>query len=678
MTPSSDPLFSLGDILGGFSFQIPEYQRGYSWSSDQWKDLWQDLSQVVQRGSLQHFTGNLFLRRLAGESASGSASDGTPDKVEVVDGQQRLITTMLLSRVLAVRAGRVPPVHRLVFKANEELQTYFDYCVLGHAALAPRLSREPSSYALRLQQAQAFFEAAVGTLSPEQAGAWCDVLLSRFRLFVLEVSPDFDVHVAFETLNNRGRHLSQMELLKNRLIYLSTVLPAEPGQAHAMQRQIHLAWKGIYRALGRSVLTQDHDDEFLVAHATCWFSRKRDANWLSNTLFTQHFSLTNTQLNLADIGRYVQGLETAAAWWSHLHAPKDLPPAHQLWLSRLARAGLGHFKPLLLAAYLRAASVHPQVVVNPAAHESALQPVLPLLEQVERFIVVVYRLLGKQGSLGRADMHWCAHTLCDAGRDAEFTREWGVTLDGPASAIAVVTGFVAAQLDNAELDDGSFSDPRFHFSGLYSTDDVLQVVDKRFRQHDGYYHWAFTRLALFEYEEAFRGNGASPVKMPWEQVSFDETVEHIYPQNPSGTGLAYWSEHVPMDGRSNRNGKLGDALKNALGNLLLLSRGDNSSASNHAYTDKLPLFRNNTYSSTEVAQHFDHWNALIIAVRSVAMLRFIERRWGIELSATPADLGSYLPLCFGSQHEAVVSGKAGRKVQLGRHAAKVHALGPAG
>jgi hypothetical protein len=346
-------------------------------------------------------------------------------------------------------------------------------------------------------------------------------------------------------------------------------------------------------------------------------------------------------------------------------------------LARLARAGLGHFKPLLLAAYVRAASVHPQVVVDPAAHEVALQPVVPLLAQVERFIVVVYRLLGKQGSLGRADMHWCAHALSDTRRDAEFTREWGVVLDGPASAIAAVTDFVAAWLDNAELDDGSFSDARFKFSGLYSADEVQQVVDKRFRQHEGYYHWAFARLVLFEYEEAFRGQGASPVKMPWEQVSFDETVEHIYPQNPSGTGLAYWNEHLALDGRSNRNGKLGDALKNALGNLLLLSRGDNSSASNHAYTDKLKLFQNNTYSSTDVAQHFDHWDALAIAVRSVAMLRFIERRWGIALSATPDDLGSYLPLCFGSQHEAVVSGKAGRKVQLGRHVAKVHAIGPA-
>ena len=40
---------------------------------------------------------------------------------------------------------------------------------------------------------------------------------------VYEISDDFDVFVAFETMNNRGKKLSNLELLKNRLIYLTTL-----------------------------------------------------------------------------------------------------------------------------------------------------------------------------------------------------------------------------------------------------------------------------------------------------------------------------------------------------------------------------------------------------------------------------------------------------------------------
>lgn len=681
----SDPLFSLGSILEAFQFEVPEYQRGYAWGPDEWAALWQDLAQVAQRGAAQHFTGNLFLRHV-GDGPGGP-------RAEVVDGQQRLVTTMMLSHVLALRAGRPTPVHRLVFVANEELQTHFLFHALGHAELAPRLSREPSSYALRLQKAREFFDRQAQHLDADQAAAWADVLAQRFKLFVLAVSPAFDVHVAFETLNNRGRRLSHMELLKNRLIYLTTVLPPDApaqvgaaqadaeltnlGLAEALRTSIHQAWKGIYRALGRSEAMQDGDDEFLLAHATCYFRRKREADWLQNTLFNQEFTLTNPRLTLARIAHYVQSLESAAAWWSHIHAPKDLPGAHQQWLARVARAGWGHFKPLALAAYLRAATADARVVIQPMAHAAALEPVRALLAQVERFTVVVYRLLGHQGSLGRADMHWAAHVLADARRDAEFTAEWGAVVDSNEAALALVTDFVRAWLDNQELDDGSFSDPRFAFAGAFDPAGVLTAVDDRFRRHQGYYHWAFTRLVLFEYEEAFRQGGATPQKLAWEQVSFDETVEHICPQNTEGKGKDYWAQHMALDGRSNRNGKLALALQNALGNLLLLSRGKNASASDHGYPHKRDaIYQNNTHSANELVHHFKDWDAQAMAIRSVAMLRFVERRWQITLTATPDDLASYLPLCFGPVHTAVSDGKAGRKVALGRLASRVNAMGP--
>ena len=49
------------------------------------------------------------------------------------------------------------------------------------------------------------------------------VRIMHFQFNIHEIDDDYDVFVAFETMNNRGKELSTLELLKNRLIYLSTL-----------------------------------------------------------------------------------------------------------------------------------------------------------------------------------------------------------------------------------------------------------------------------------------------------------------------------------------------------------------------------------------------------------------------------------------------------------------------
>lgn len=656
------------EIFAAHTFVVPEYQRGYAWDVSQWSALWQDVVHVGSLTAVQHFTGSLFLRPL----------DDHAQSVEVVDGQQRLVTCMLLSRLLAVRAGQPQPVCHLVFSGNEELQDYFDFHVQGRGDLAARLSREPSAYALRLQRARQYLAERVDRLPPPEAQCLLNVLLNQFRLFVLPVPVGFDVHVAFETLNNRGRKLSQMELLKNRLIYLTTVLPAPKPSAPSAQLkldtlrdQIHRAWKGIYKSLGRSEHTQDDDDALLDAHATAYFGRKREADWLSNTLLNEVFTPANAALSAETIAAYVQSLEAAAAWWSHMHDPRDMPAAQRQWLVRLSRSGMGYFKPMLLAACMQLAARSEQpVVLKPADHAAAMAPLLPLLREVERFVVVVYRLLGNSANLGGAYMHGCAHWLL-MGWTAEQFPYAALAVGDAVSAIEIVAAYVKAWVDNREDADGVFSDARFSFAGVFSAEETLKVVIQRFQQKNGYYNWDFTKLVLWEYEEAFRVGGTQPSKLQfgWDDLSFSKTVEHIYPQTPD---VDYWQRHMYMDGRSR---KLPHAVQNSLGNLLLLARAQNSSVSNKGYDDKREMFKNNSYSATEVAGNFDRWNVLSVAVRGVAMLKFVERRWGVELTATPSVLSSYGPLVFGEKWEDVSSGKAGRKVQLGRHVGSVAKLG---
>ena len=80
---------------------------------------------------------------------------------------------------------------------------------------------------------------------------------------VYEIAEDIDVFVSFETMNNRGKPLTALELLKNRLIYISTKLPLEVDEEEShLRRCINEAWKTAYHFLGKNDERVLDDDVF--------------------------------------------------------------------------------------------------------------------------------------------------------------------------------------------------------------------------------------------------------------------------------------------------------------------------------------------------------------------------------------------------------------------------------
>lgn len=44
---------SLSDVIGnGKSYEVPPYQRDYSWKKDQWEDLWNDIIHVYESSNV--------------------------------------------------------------------------------------------------------------------------------------------------------------------------------------------------------------------------------------------------------------------------------------------------------------------------------------------------------------------------------------------------------------------------------------------------------------------------------------------------------------------------------------------------------------------------------------------------------------------------------------------------
>ncbi len=91
--------YPLGEIFAEKLFQIPDYQRGYAWEQKQCKDLLDDIS-LLEKPTQQHFFGTLILHDVEKASAFQGANDELYRRYHVIDGQQRLTTTILYLNLL--------------------------------------------------------------------------------------------------------------------------------------------------------------------------------------------------------------------------------------------------------------------------------------------------------------------------------------------------------------------------------------------------------------------------------------------------------------------------------------------------------------------------------------------------------------------------------------------------
>lgn len=277
-------------IGNGLTYRIPRFQRDYSWTSEEWEDLWADILGTLKAGGetakaggeTTHYMGYLVLQ---------SADDKTFD---VIDGQQRLTTISII--VLAILKN----IKRLIDSGNEPDsnrrridqigQTYVGY--LDPVTLVSRpkltLNRNNNNYYQNYlvplgHLPQRGFRASEHLL--RKAFEWFDKRILDFvksntgdegmrlaklvedisdRLFftVITVTDELNAYKVFETLNARGVRLSATDLLKN---YLFSKLDRGGETDHEL-RNLEDRWEAI---VGR--LQSENFPDFLRVH---WNSRR--------------------------------------------------------------------------------------------------------------------------------------------------------------------------------------------------------------------------------------------------------------------------------------------------------------------------------------------------------------------------------------------------------------------
>jgi uncharacterized protein with ParB-like and HNH nuclease domain len=236
---------TLNTIIGnGKSYQVPIFQRDYSWDKDDWEDLWNDIEEIPNDKT--HYLGYLVLQKI---------QEGE-ESYWVIDGQQRLTTLSILA--LAVTAlfnkwsveGVDTDDNRIRF--DKITERYLGNFSTSKLSISPKITlnrnnddfykswllklRQPSTL-MKLKPSQRLMQKAFNyyfdqlneKFKTNKSGADLAEFLERivgngivFTQIVVE--NDLDAFKVFETLNARGVKLSTADLLKNYLFKLSSQL----------------------------------------------------------------------------------------------------------------------------------------------------------------------------------------------------------------------------------------------------------------------------------------------------------------------------------------------------------------------------------------------------------------------------------------------------------------------
>ena len=278
---NSKELKSLSDIFKDkVQFIIPDYQRGYSWETRQRTELWEDIANITN--DRDHYTGMFTF----------CPNPDNENTYYIVDGQQRMTTLIILINeilkrieynvddyttvedcrrkylyLIPINALQTNYRYKFQYTTDDPSDIFFKIKILELNIPVTQISQ--TLYTKNLLAAKNEFAEKLDGQSQDFLKNLFKKVTQRLLFHEYIINDESDVHVTFETMNNRGKSLSTLELLKNRLIYLTTIFPKDRlnnDDATFLRKTINNTWKEIYKHLGSSTTKILNDDSFLKDH----------------------------------------------------------------------------------------------------------------------------------------------------------------------------------------------------------------------------------------------------------------------------------------------------------------------------------------------------------------------------------------------------------------------------
>ena len=681
---------NFGSILSDGLYRIPNYQRGYAWTSDEVNDLLDDLEYVTETEAVEdHYLNSIIVTE---------ANDEITDVSHIIDGQQRLLTSNLLANEILRKAFEFSTnndqnveylqnqidekLYTDVFKSTrkrkqrrvlpaEEHREVFENLVLTDIEADRNLdsvrSDASSPSEQKLVEAVDTIQTRLETLLNSQTeGSIQDKMLflnrlastlhSDFTATLHEVDNPSEAGRIFEAINDRGRSLNRADKIKSYLVYRATLdnitIPVE---------DIHEAFTEVYEMLNKYAsdpgkvdtlvdrLVGQHWNLFAgedkISNSDKLIGRHKEANKDIDQIKHATYHVPKS----ADGDRverwiqvYLDSLRDAAEAYVHVRGVDKESIFDQLQNKFSGNVNSDAIRHQLYAietfGYSTAHSFTMALYMRFVKHDSYES----ITEAMETLVVRMFGVGGARRDTKRNYFETLSRALFWTARD-DLTDVFPASSSIPEGIKKDAEDY---NLNGSVSDHESITDQILKWAHEYShesdEDGETDIFERRLRDDnlDGFSVAGWGGLSsnelknymLYRYEVEIRNGGADLPKYLNVRIN-NFTIEHVWPQTRSEKDIASdlsdneYTEYVER-----------------LGNLAFLSLSENSSAGNKTYSKKWKNTFQNAGDGTKMVRNefpdptgnqsnaateagFDAWSTDLIEWRSQRMAEVLAGYW---------------------------------------------------
>jgi len=597
---------NLSELFNQKIFRIPDYQRGYAWEDKQLTELWDDLEDINEiDGELKkHYTGTIYL-----EETVSNLSEKWLTGVKfynIVDGQQRLtsISILLFELINNCSIGyceesKIDLIKNFIVKSNAsgESKVYkFSYSSndKNYEFLLNKIFEDNSIvlkdnsvnlYIRNLENAKAFFRNRIVTMEEADKELLFKKIITSLQFDVRTIEKDLDVQAVFETMNNRGKPLSTLEKLKNRLIYLTEKLNSPREDKDNLRKKINDAWGKIYVSLAKNPNIILDEDVFLSAHLSLYrkpteavFSEKLAEEKVFEMFCnrSEKFDLDvsgkkEKPVDYKKIDNYILKLSELAPKWYEVHN------SNSKIIKKILLLNSGKDIKILIAALLMA-----------DIKQDLFNDFLFNLEKI------LFR--------NRVPGIWVM--------DERNSATWARDIYNKEETVEDII-LKTIQLINTSVNAENIVQA---FRSLYTYERGIK----------GFYRWNIIKYFLFEFEDYLKIKFRETDDKVTLNDFDDTTIEHIIPQKY----VDNWGVFINRYSRGLNPDKTALSIKvliNTLGNLTILKNGKNISLGNKGWKDKKDRFITGSYNEIDISKNVN-WEHVDISKRGFHMLEFLQTK----------------------------------------------------
>lgn len=562
---------TLAKVLEKRLFAIPDYQRAYSWKTQQRKELFGDINKVMSASDTNR---HHFMATIVCLQTNQTEEIGTDEleRLDIVDGQQRLTTLIVLLKTIAIylekcdgelERGEAAKLNELLVKdggrlillqTNHISKIIFDDYLTNNKIPDKNNLKTLAEFNLY----DAFIDCQKYVESFEDSKDVLNLLKTvknrlDFIFYVLE--DEGAVYTVFEVLNSRGLAVAWLDKCKSMLMGI-VFESCSATDAKEKMTLLHDIWSKIYETIGKQIV---RDDEILAIAATLWYDGDNLGKPLSVEKAVETFrdSCKKEPEKTIDVSRWLLKVTTELV---RLYANPRLN----------AVTDISHARMLAIAIRL-------------AEHYSIeeREAMLAIWEKVTFLIFGLYRMDSR-------------FRVGDYVRTARKISKNKISFEDGMEEIRRIS-------DKFTIDGAISKILGENWYGSYDND---------------------VKYLLYRYEEYLcEKNHESITTDLWEKIwseSPAKTIEHIHPQTYTDT----WK------GKIGTNQEEIETTVHTIGNLVLLPPGINSSAGQKSFSEKKDIYKKYHLFMLEKIRENDDWGKREIENRELELIDFIKIKWG--------------------------------------------------